>query len=588
MNKRNHVTIQVLKSQMQMNHKTRRVLSSIALAAIVLSSHSTVSAAETPPKKEAVKSVRLVLPGDASPVVKNIGAVFTRQVQQRCEAKVITTGDAPLTVELAVEKGLGAEGYRIEDRKDGGVRIAGNDERGVLYGVGKFLRTSRYEKGGFTPGSWRGTSVPEKAVRGIYFATHFHNYYHVAPIEEVERYVEDLGLWGFNVVMVYYDLHHFKSFDAPESQAFLQRERALLNTARRIGLDTALVIAANEGYAGDPKELRADMRGVMGGQFDTNLCPSKPEGRKLIVANFTQLFDAFADLQPRHLVIWPYDVGGCACEKCRPWATNGFLGVSEPLARLAKSKFPGAQITLATWGMKDDEIAALYKAFPTRPDWVDYFMTAQTFIPVIPEIPLEKGVPGGVAALNFPDLCTCARNPVGGSGYLGFPNAFQQRWKKGAAIFAGGFPYSEGIWEDLSKVHYAQLYWQADRSAEEILKEYFAFEFSPNDAEELLKVSEIFERNNKQAEIGADADQAWEILQRVDARLTPQARTAWRWRVFYLRGMMDHELRLTKGKLEGPVIKDIFEELKRLYYYQPGKTEWMLRMPEVPLQRSVK
>jgi hypothetical protein len=422
-------------------------------------------------------------------------------------------------------------------------------------------------------------------VRGIYLATHFHNYYHVAPIEEVERYVEDLGLWGFNVVMVWYDMHHFKSFDAPESQAFLQRERALLNTARRIGLDTALVIAANEGYAGDPKELRADMRGVWGGQFDTNLCPGKPEGRKLIVANFTQLFDAFADLQPRHLVIWPYDAGGCACEKCRPWATNGFLGVSEPLARLAKSKFPGAQITLATWGMNDAEIAALYKAFPTRPDWVDYFMTAQTFIPVIPEIPLEKGVPGGVAALNFPDLCTCARNPVGGSGYLGFPNAFQQRWKKGAAIFAGGFPYSEGIWEDLSKVHYAQLYWQADRSAEEILKEYFAFEFSPNDAEELLKVSEIFERNNKQTQIGADADQAWEILQRVDARLTPQARTAWRWRVFYLRGMMDHELRLTKGKLEGQVIKDIFEELKRLYYYQPGKTEWMLRMPEVPVRK---
>ena len=117
---------------------------------------------------EATKSVRLVLPAQAGSVVKNIGAVFTRQVQQRCEARVVMSGKAPLTVELAVEKGIGAEGYRIEDRKDGGVRIVGNDERGVLYGVGKFLRTSRYEKGGFTPGSWRGTSVPEKAVRGIY------------------------------------------------------------------------------------------------------------------------------------------------------------------------------------------------------------------------------------------------------------------------------------------------------------------------------------------------------------------------------------------------------------------------------------
>ena len=571
---------------MKLNHKTRRVLSSIALAAIVLSSHSTVSAAETPPKKEAVKSVRLVLPGDASPVVKNIGAVFTRQIQQRCEAKVVADGTVPLTVELTVVKGIGEEGYRIEDRPGGGVRIAGNDERGVLYGVGKFLRSSRYDQGGFTPGVWRGTSVPEKAVRGIYFATHFHNYYHDAPVEEVERYVEDLGLWGFNVVMVYYDLHHFKSFDAPEAQAFLQRERALLNTARRIGLDTALVIAANEGYDGNPKELRADMRGVWGGQFDTNLCPSKPEGRKLIVANFTQLFDAFADLQPRHLAIWPYDVGGCACEKCRPWATNGFLGVSEPLARLAKSKFPGAQITLATWGMNDDEIAALYKAFPTRPDWVDYFITAQTFIPVISEIPLEKGVPGGVAALNFPDLCTCARMPVGAYGYLGFPTRFQQRWANRALHLSGGFPYSEGIWEDLSKIQYAQLYWKADRSYEETLREYFAFEFSPDAAENLLKVAKIFEQNIDASNLGPSADDAYEILQRVDATLTPQAKASWRWRVFFLRGVVDHELRQTRGKLEGPVVKSVFEELTKIYHGE--NAEWALRMPTVPLQRSVK
>ncbi len=235
---------------MLLNEMMRRIATDVCLVS------SSLLAAEVQPA--AVTSVRLILPSRPGLVVENTGKVFTRQVQQRCEAKVVVNGDAPLTVELAVEKGIGAEGYRIEDRKDGGVRIAGNDERGLVAGVGKFLRTSRYDKGGFTPGSWRGTSVPEKAVRGIYLATHFHNYYHDAPIEEVERYVEDLGLWGFNVVMVWYDLHHFKSFDAPESQAFLQRERALLNTARRIGLDTALTFAANEGYDGNPKELRVD------------------------------------------------------------------------------------------------------------------------------------------------------------------------------------------------------------------------------------------------------------------------------------------------------------------------------------------
>ena len=125
---------------------------------------------------DGTKSVRLVLPTQSSAVVVNIGRVFARQVQQRCEARVITNGDAPLTVEVVLSPGIGAEGFRIEDRPGGGVRILGNDERGLLYGVGKFLRSSRYDHGGFTPGAWRGTSVPKCPVRAIYMATHFMNY----------------------------------------------------------------------------------------------------------------------------------------------------------------------------------------------------------------------------------------------------------------------------------------------------------------------------------------------------------------------------------------------------------------------------
>jgi len=62
--------------------------------------------------------------------------------------------------------------------------------------VGKLLRTSRYDRGGFIRRSVARTSIPEKPVRGIYFATHFHNFYHDAPLDEVQRYVEDVGLWA--------------------------------------------------------------------------------------------------------------------------------------------------------------------------------------------------------------------------------------------------------------------------------------------------------------------------------------------------------------------------------------------------------
>lgn len=63
---------------------------------------------------------------------------------------------------------IGIEGFRIEDRPGCGVKIIGNDDRGLLYGVGKLLRTSRYDRGGFNAGAWRGTSPDaagvEKAV----------------------------------------------------------------------------------------------------------------------------------------------------------------------------------------------------------------------------------------------------------------------------------------------------------------------------------------------------------------------------------------------------------------------------------------
>ena len=138
---------------------------------------------------QATKSVRLVFPPGQGSVVGNVGRVFARQIQQRCETKVITAGDAPLTVELTIAPGIGAEGFRIEDRPGGGVRIVGNDERGLLYGVGRFLRSSRFDKGGFTPGAWRGTSQPKCRVRAMYLATHFMNYHEAAPIEEFNQKV---------------------------------------------------------------------------------------------------------------------------------------------------------------------------------------------------------------------------------------------------------------------------------------------------------------------------------------------------------------------------------------------------------------
>jgi hypothetical protein len=195
----------------------------------------------------AVKSLRLILPPQPDTVIENIGRVFTRQIESRCEAKVVVTGTAPLIVELAVEPGVGTEGFKITDASPGKVRISGNDARGLLYGAGKFLHTSTFAEAGFTPGSWRGVSVPQMPVRGIYLATHFQNFYQVAPIEEVTRYVEDLSLWGVNSFLVWFGMEEFNGISDPKAQAMLARLRALLKIVKDLRLDASLGCICNAG-----------------------------------------------------------------------------------------------------------------------------------------------------------------------------------------------------------------------------------------------------------------------------------------------------------------------------------------------------
>ncbi|PYU87956.1 MAG: hypothetical protein DMG08_26925, partial [Acidobacteria bacterium] len=60
----------------------------------------------------------------------------------------------------------------------------------------------------------------------------------------------------------------------------------------------------------------------------------------------------------------------------------------------------------------------------------------------------------------------------------------------------GGFPYSEGIYEDLNKVILSQFYWDAKKDALSTVKEYVSFYLSPVVAEETVKLVEILERNH--------------------------------------------------------------------------------------------
>lgn len=565
-----------------------------------------------------VHSILLHLPENATEVNRRTAAILSKQIERRCGVPVSAEGKAEFIIELQIDRSLPPEAFRVEDAPDG-VLITGGSDRGVLYGVGKFLHCASYGEGSFEPGAFRGMSSPSKPVRGIYFATHFGNYYNAASYEELAEYIESLALWGYNAVTVWFDMHHYRSMADPAALEMIDRLHFILASAREIGLDTGLLVLANEGFAESPEALRADWTAGHGGYFmepcghyHVELCPNKPGGLELLLDWRGQVFEAFSDVRLDTVWIWPYDQGGCTCADCAPWGARGYLQTARPIARLARELFPQAKIILSTWEFDKfvhGEFAAFAQSFDNSDGWVDYLMAENPRIAQgAPSRECaylqDHEVPGGLPLLGFPEISMYSCAPWGGYGGNPLPGYLQSLWNQQGDKMAGGFPYSEGIFEDINKVICAYFYWHGSGNALDGVREYLSYEVSPEDAETLLHVIELFERGNRrhrsmedgtvlrnpqfldqQRYLGRErfviedpsgVDEAYSTLQALDDRLPNTVRNSWRWRIIYLRSVIDWEL-LHHNMQPNPRCEDAFEEVIRLFHVE--NSIWSVKPP---------
>jgi hypothetical protein len=297
------------------------------------------------------------------------------------------------------------------------------------------------------------------------------------------------------------------------------------------------------------------------------VCPSRPGGQELILENVRRELEDFRSVGVDYLSIWPYDQGGCGCPDCRPWGCNGFLRIAEPIARMARRLYPRIEIGLSTWlfdaKVDEGEWAGLSRAFARRPDWVTYLLADSHT--TYPRYPLEHGVPGGLPLINFPEISMWGMSPWGGRGANPLPARFQALWNTVRDRVSGGYPYSEGIYEDINKAVYARFYWKRDAPAGDTVREYAAFEFSPDVADDVAKAVAILERNHTLPAADAGSQEALDLLQRADAKLLPRVRTSWRWRLLCLRALLDRE-HYASGGLRSKRAIAALRELVRIYH----------------------
>lgn len=482
------------------------------------------------------------------------------------------------------------------------IELCARDARGLLGGFGHLLHATSQPGEHLQFASMPVCRAPGKPIRGIYFATHFFNYYQTAPLAEIKRYLEELALWGMNTLFMWYDMHHFAGFSDPRAEQLRQRLDLLLTTARQLGLDTGLMLIGNEAYANSPVHLRADGSASRGGFYDCGICPSSSAGLDYLQRTFSEFFDWLQPYHPTWLCFWPYDQGSCNCVHCRPWGSRGFLNCVRHLRQLAGRKLPSCKTMLSTWFLDPTEWSQL-KPQLTESDLRPDALLMQHFTRLDITSTLANAAEMGLPVVGFPEISMRAMFPWGGFGANPQPRHFHSHWQRHQTHFTGGLPYSEGRYEDVNKTLWLQQYVNPQGTLDNMLAHYLAdlLNLPPEHTlvNSALQVLHILEANHhyrywpgmlqgvkltmdwfpsrdapRQADEGAE--QALLTMQQIDVHLPAYVRCRWRWRLLMIRTLLDAELKTHITPTHACL--DAFAELDRLYHVT-ADTDPVVRSP---------
>lgn len=493
--------------------------------------------------------------------------------------------DRTAVVSFAEEPDCSGDSYRISVNGDS-ICIYANTIVGFQCGAGYLLR-HQHER------IDNQDVLMSSDFRAVYFATHFFNYYHEAPIDEIGDYLESLALWGQNTLCIWFDMHHFASLSDREAQEMIERCRRLFAKAKALGMKTSLTHLANEYYKGAPGELLAQNSTESGkyfrnlcGYFGTELCPSNTEGEVRLLSSFDALLTCFAEVGVDYIMLWPYDQGGCTCDACYPWGGGGFFRIAKKKAEIARQHFPEIRIIYSCWmfdAFTNGEWDAALDAIQGDGDWIDALMV--NIHSPLPQRLSEVSKP----IVSFPDISMVYACPWGGFGGNPYPRLLSQQFQNSRSLVQGGALYSEGIFEDINKAVSLELMRDASLDPKQIVREYCAYHFSPDCADAMTDIIMRMETTlPRRTLVGGTVHcdfpsgkpvvpHTYELLNpdavqgiahdmlTVDRMLPDEIRNSWRYRQIYLRAVGDLALIRNHG-VPNAETDAIYAELADIYH----------------------
>jgi hypothetical protein len=447
---------------------------------------------------------------------------------------------------------LRPEGFALRTLRPAGavpvVVVLGADGPGALFGVGRLLREIVPGDGWCDVPALHLDDAPAFPVRGTALSQTSGAVAAALDLPrwtaaQWEEHVAELSLWGYNLL---------RGGGRPDQ----------MEAARRYGMRVSMSLAPNRI---DESAVTEEMRGT---HFQRALvCPSNPAARARILAEREATFRACPHLD---VLYQPSgDHAGCHCPRCRPWVRT-YLALAEEIAQLLRRYHPRAEVWLSNQQLSIDEnrllLEYLQEVRPTwaqalhygpsgdeaspylRPGEVNWrwhtypgFGTANRFL-----AHLRAALPPEYALVLYPDLTHYIQSQFGletadpavvrfhgRDAYFVRAEGYRRVFERVAPLLSGSSGYTEGIYDDVQKVLWAQWLWNPDLSTADALDAYCRWSFGPAAAPRMASVLQALERHwdgplPSQPALDATAQHVDTATERVPERLR-----AGNWRLTY-------------------------------------------------------
>jgi hypothetical protein len=427
----------------------------------------------------------------------------------------------------AASSGLPAEGYRLRTFDNAGapaVEIVGNDERGVLFGVGGLLRALEMRRDSVTlPRDLNIATAPKYALRGHQLGYRPKtNAYDGWSVPMWERYIRDLVIFGANAI----ELIPPRSDDDADSPHFplppMQMMIEMSRLAREYGLQCWIWYPAMDRDYSDPATVEAALK---------------------------EWGEVFRQLPRIDAVFVPGGDPGHTEPKY-------LLALLEKQTANLKRYHPNASMWVSPQSFNGPWMEEFFSLLDREPAWLKGVVFGPQVRMNLPE--LRRRVPQRYPIRFYPDIThsIAAQYSVNdwdvAYAMTEEREVINPRPVDEAHIFrtlqpfadAGFLTYSEGCNDDVNKFVWSALGWNPDAELTDVLRDYARYFIGPDTADAFAQGLLALEANWR-GPLLADAgvDRTLQKFQELERKATPQMKLNWRFQEGLYRAYYDAYLR---------------------------------------------